>query len=98
MKRSQIDNLLGALALTTKDKLTADFRDLDLQSETDAATLVLLLQSDGLSISVLAKLLELSHSSTVRVADRLEKRSLVRRSRQSEDARGVHLTLTNTGR
>jgi MarR family transcriptional repressor of emrRAB len=97
MKRSQIDNLLGALVLATKDKLTTDFRDLDLRSETDAAALVLLLQFDGMSIGVLANLLELSHSSTVRVADRLEKRSLVRRSRQSEDARGVQLILTNKG-
>jgi MarR family transcriptional repressor of emrRAB len=97
VKRSQIDNLLGALVLTTKDKLTSDFRNLDLRSETDTATLVLLLQSNGMSIGVLADLLELSHSSTVRVADRLEKRSLVRRTRQSEDARGVGLILTNKG-
>jgi MarR family transcriptional repressor of emrRAB len=98
VKRSQIDNLLGALALTTKDNLTSDFRGLDLHSETDVATLVLLLQFEGLSIRGLAELLELSHSSTVRVADRLENRSLVRRSYRSEDARGVQLTLTNTGR
>lgn len=98
VKCKQIDNLLGALVLATKDKLTSDFRSLDLQSETDAATLVLLLQSDGLSIGALADLLVLSHSSTVRVADRLEKRLLVRRSRQSEDARGVELSLTNRGR
>ena len=98
MKRSQIDNLLGALALMTRDKLTSNFRDLNLQSETDAAALVLLLQADGLSIGVLATHLELSHSSTVRVADRLEKRLLVRRSRQSEDARGVQLALTPQGR
>jgi DNA-binding MarR family transcriptional regulator len=98
VKRSQIDNLLGALVLATKDKLVADFRHLNLHSETDAATLVLLMQSDGMSIGELADLLGLSHSSTVRVADRLAKRSLLRRSRQGEDARGVQLLLTNTGR
>lgn len=97
MKRRQIDNLIGALALTTKDKLTCEFRGLDLRSETDAATLILLLQFDGMSIGGLVDLLELSHSSIVRVADRLEKRALVRRSRQSEDARGVQLVLTVKG-
>ncbi len=84
--------------LTTKDKLTSDFRNLDLESETDAATLVLLSQSDGMSIGALADLLELSHSSMVRAADRLEKRSLLRRSRESDDARSVRLILAPKGR
>jgi DNA-binding MarR family transcriptional regulator len=98
VKRSQIDNLFGALVLKTHDALTSDFEGLGLQTATDAATLILLLQSDGASITRLADVLELSHSSTVRVADRLEKRQLVSRLRQNEDARGVRLHLTKKGR
>jgi MarR family transcriptional regulator, negative regulator of the multidrug operon emrRAB len=97
VKRSQIDNLLGALVLKTHDALTLDFGRLGLRTATDAATLILLLQSDSASISALADVLELSHSSTVRVVDRLEKRQLVSRSRQDDDARSVRLRLTKKG-
>ena len=97
MKRSQIDNLLGALALKTHDALTLDFAGLGLRTATDAATLILLLQSDSASIGALADVLELSHSSTVRVVDRLEKRQLVSRVRQNDDARSVRLRLTKKG-
>jgi len=98
VKRGQIDNLLGAVALKTHDALTADFEALGLPTATDAAALILLLQSDGAFIGALADVLHLSHSSTVRVADRLEKRQLLNRLRQNEDARGVRLHLTKKGR
>lgn len=97
MKSSQIDNLLGALVLAIHDKMTSDFGKLGLRTVTDTATLILLLQLEHTSISKLADLLELSHSSTVRVADRLEKRQLVSRLRQDDDARSVRLSLTEKG-
>jgi MarR family transcriptional repressor of emrRAB len=97
VKRSQIDNLLGALALETNDALTSDFMELGLRTATDAATLILLMQSESASIGALARVLELSHSSTVRVVDRLEKRQLVSRVRQNDDARSVRLRLTKKG-
>jgi DNA-binding MarR family transcriptional regulator len=89
VKSSQIDNLLGALVLAIHDKMTSEFGELGLRTATDTATLILLLQSGHASISALADLLELSHSSTVCVVDRLEKRQLVSRLCQDRDGRSV---------
>jgi MarR family transcriptional regulator, negative regulator of the multidrug operon emrRAB len=97
VKTGQIDNLLGALALTIHDRMTSDFGELGLRTATDAATLILLLQSGHTSIGALAELLQLSHSSAVRVADRLEIKRLIGRSRHDDDARSVQLALTATG-
>ncbi len=95
--RRRIDNLLGALVLTTHDRVSATFRKLDLRTASDAATLILILNSGALSIGALAKILNLSHSSMVRVADRLARRGLVTRSRDDKDAREVVLNLTRKG-
>ena len=96
--RRRIGNLLGAFVLTAFDGIGVAFRDLDLRTMTDAATLIRIFNKGAQSIGALAKMLEISHSSMVRVADRLSRRGLVTRSRVEEDAREVVLNLTQKGR
>ena len=84
MKRSQIDNLLGALVLKTHDALTSDFGGLGLRTATDAATLILLLQSDGsFHYCIGRRPGVVSFIDRPRRGSRLEKRQLVSRLRQN---------------
>ena len=57
--RQEAENLFGAAALAMHDVVLTAFDTLDLRTTTDAATLILLLQSGQLSIGTLAELLEL---------------------------------------
>lgn len=96
--RAKAENLFGAAALVVQDAVNDALRTLDLKTNTDAAVLVLLQQSNALSISALAALLDLEHSSMVRAADRLVSRGLVMREANPTDARGADLVLTPSGR
>jgi MarR family transcriptional repressor of emrRAB len=95
--RQKAENLLGAAALAIQDAISAAFRSLDLKTNTDAAALVLLKQSNKLSISSMAVLLDLEHSSMVRAVDRLVSRRLVTRESNPADARQAVLALTPAG-
>jgi len=95
--RQEAENLFGAAALAMHDVVLPAFDALDLRTTTDAATLILLLQSGNLSIGTLAELLDLEHSSMVRVADRLVRRSLITRDPDPVDARRAVLALTPAG-
>jgi DNA-binding MarR family transcriptional regulator len=95
--RQEAENLFGAAALAMHDVVLTAFDALDLRTTTDAATLILLLQSGKLSIGTLAELLDLEHSSMVRVGDRLVRRSLITRDPDPVDARRAVLALTPAG-
>jgi DNA-binding MarR family transcriptional regulator len=95
--RHEAENLLGATALAVHDAVLPAFDALGLKTATDAATLILLLQGGTLSIGALAELLDLEHSSMVRVGDRLVRRSLVTRDPDPADARRAVLRLTAVG-
>jgi MarR family transcriptional repressor of emrRAB len=62
-----------------------------------AALVALTTFLDGCSIEQLRQVVGLSHSATVRLVDKLERRSLVTR-RQAGDRRAVEIQLTPTGR
>jgi DNA-binding MarR family transcriptional regulator len=49
------------------------------------------------SVGALAERLQIRHHSVVELADRLERRKLVKRARSGADRREVHLTLTPRG-
>ncbi len=55
-------------------------------------------QEDSLSVSDLAKRVHLSPSTVVGIVDRLEKRGLLRRIRQSNDRRIVSVQMTEQGK
>jgi MarR family transcriptional regulator, negative regulator of the multidrug operon emrRAB len=95
--RHEVENLFGATALAVHDVVLPAFGALGLKTTTDAATLILLLQGGTLSIGALADLLDLEHSSMVRVGDRLVRRSLVTRDPDPADARRAVLRLTAAG-
>jgi MarR family transcriptional repressor of emrRAB len=88
-------NLLGALALAVVDRIDRVSAEAA-GSLTRAATLVLLDDVPGCSIDWLARRLDLSHSATVRLVDRLATARLVER-RPGSDRRTAALHLTADG-
>jgi MarR family transcriptional repressor of emrRAB len=87
------DDLIGAAALAISGAVWAAFR----MEPSDAAALNVVLAEPGISISGLSRTLGLSHSATVRVADRLELDGLVVRSSPGP-GRTVALATTQLGR
>lgn len=90
-------NLLGALALALADALN---HEAELRAQHGAAApaaLVTIGFYEGDSIDALARVLNLSHSATVRLVDRLERDALVER-RDGPDGRTSALHLTRRGK
>jgi MarR family transcriptional regulator, negative regulator of the multidrug operon emrRAB len=81
-------NLFGAAALAVADRLTAAPRD--------AALLALDDWLAGATVDALARVVGLTHSGAVRLADRLEGEGLLQR-RPGADGRSVALHLTPAG-
>jgi DNA-binding MarR family transcriptional regulator len=97
-RERQAANLLGALALALDDRLKRAVTEASGVSESDAVALSALhhfLASP--SVDLLARVLGLSSSGTVRLVDRLEKAGLVRRT-TAPDGRVTSVALTATGR
>jgi DNA-binding MarR family transcriptional regulator len=86
-------DLLGAAALAISAAVWATCR----MEPTDAAALNAVIADPGISITKLSRILGLSHSATVRVADRLESGGLVTRS-PAGHGRTVALTGTQCGK
>jgi MarR family transcriptional regulator, negative regulator of the multidrug operon emrRAB len=97
MSRMRTANLLGALSTAVSGRLAAGMRTHPNQGDASTAALRLLATYDGCSNAMLSQALELSHSATVRLVDKLEEAGLVI-SRQGADRRSVALALTPTGR
>lgn len=91
-------NLLGALALALVDK-TATALEGALGAGGNAVPALLTIGTrPDRSVDQLARVLRLSHSTTVRIVDRLEDGGWVRRMRATDDSRSVLLRLTRAGR
>ena len=91
------NNLLGALSLALTDR-TDDALSTTLGAGANAsAALMSIGARPGESIDQLARVLDLNHSTTVRIVDRLEQSGWVRRTRGGRDGRAVSLTLTRSG-
>ncbi|KAA1003688.1 MarR family transcriptional regulator [Paraburkholderia panacisoli] len=67
-------------------------------SSSHVGELLLLALGDARSSAELSRLLGINSGFVTRVVDRLERRGLVRRGRNSPDRRVVDLTLTEAGR
>lgn len=92
----ELGNRLGALALALND---AQLRGMEAACGLGAsatAALVTLGEYPGLSVAGLSGIVGLSHSATVRLADDLARRGLLRRV-AGADRRSVGLTLTEEG-
>jgi MarR family transcriptional repressor of emrRAB len=93
----RLANLMGALALGIADRVRlAISEQASLGGETLAA-LVAIGHAPGLSIGQLSHVLRLSHPGTVRVVDRLEDASFLKRWPSPHDRRAVALHLTAAG-
>jgi MarR family transcriptional repressor of emrRAB len=99
MTEEQAGNLLGALALVLTDRVQEAAEDAGGQAPSAAAALSSLrhFQFDP-SVDLLARILGLTSSGTVRLVDRLVAAGLVRRERPATDARVATLRLTPAGR
>lgn len=96
----QAANLLGALALALSDRLEGATTEAALVAENDAVALAALHEFlDSPRVDLLAQVLGLTSSGTVRLLDRLEDAGLVRRSRTAgDDGRVTSVALTAAGR
>ena len=83
---------MGALALALCDRMEAD-RSAALPD----AALIHLSHCRSPTIESLRRVLNLSHSATVRLADRLESAGLAKRCKDGVDRRAVYLRLTGEG-
>lgn len=93
-------NLLGALALAVSDAMLEAARE-EVDGPSASAAIVRIGKYPGQPIEFLSSALQLSHSATVRLVDRLQAEELVRRERDPEgsntDRRSVALHLTPRG-
>ena len=96
MNEERTANLLGALALALTDRITSEAETRAQHGAAAPAALVSIGADPGLSIGSLATVINLTHSATVRLVDRLAVNQLVER-RAGADERSVGLHLTRRG-
>lgn len=96
MRTEQVENLLGALAISVTDAVAHGIEDSEGAYGSDTFALVLLQHAARLRMDVLARQLRLAQSSTVRLVDRMESEGLVRRD-AGDDRRTVFVSLTPRG-
>lgn len=97
MPKLRTANLLGALACEIAERLDQMLKDHPNASDSAAAALNVIGFYEGCSNNALSRALKLSHTTTVRLIDKLAAQGLVER-RQGTDRRAVSLFLTKRGR
>lgn len=85
------------LALAVADQMAGAMTDAAAQGGGAPAALVQIADHPGLTIEELRRRIGLSHSTVVRLLDRLAARGLIRRDRNQQDARTAGLRLTEQG-
>jgi DNA-binding MarR family transcriptional regulator len=93
---TRLENLLGALGVALVDSMDNAFDEACAVGDSAPAALILIHENPDTRIEALARYLELSHSGTVRLVDRLVEAGWVARE-ACEDKRAVVLVLTKTG-
>jgi MarR family transcriptional regulator, negative regulator of the multidrug operon emrRAB len=91
-----IANLLGALSLAVMDRIEQGAREVVGRGGETPAALIVIGYGQGMTNDTLRRILDLSHSGTVRLVDRLVSDHLVER-RPGKDGREVALHLTAKG-
>jgi DNA-binding MarR family transcriptional regulator len=97
MSRLRTANLLGALACEIAERVDLMLKGHPNASDSAAAALNIIGFYEGCSNNALSRALKLSHTTTVRLIDKLAAQGLVER-RQGTDRRAVSLFLTKRGR
>lgn len=97
MSKLRTANLLGALACEIAERLDQRLKNHPNESDSAAAALNVIGFYEGCSNNALSRALKLSHTTTVRLIDKLTAQGLVER-RQGDDRRAVSLFLTKRGR
>jgi DNA-binding MarR family transcriptional regulator len=93
---NRLENLVGALGLALSDTIADSFEPACELSDSAPAALFLIRFNPETRIEALARYLELSHSGTVRLVDRLVREGWVARE-ACDDLRAVVLVLTPAG-
>ena len=93
---NRLENLVGALGLALSDTMANSFEGACELSDSAPAALILIRFNPDTRIEALARYLDLSHSGTVRLVDRLVREGWVGRE-ACEDLRAVVLVLTRAG-
>jgi DNA-binding MarR family transcriptional regulator len=93
----QVQNTLGALSLALHDRITRAFVERTGSGSSGAVALASLYVRGPMNIEALRRILGLTHSTCVRLADHLEAAGLVRRCPSAADLRIVELELTDAG-
>ena len=97
MPKLRTANLLGALSTEIAGRLEQQLRKHPNATDSGVAALNIIGFYEGCSNGALSRALQLSHTATVRVVDKLEAAGLVE-SRSARDRRSVALYLTSRGR
>lgn len=97
MTKLRTANLLGALACEIAERLDQRLKNHPNESDSAAAALNVVGFYEGCSNNALSRALKLSHTTTVRLIDKLVEQGLVER-REGIDRRAVSLFLTRRGR
>jgi DNA-binding MarR family transcriptional regulator len=98
MSQLRTANLLGALSVAVGDRLEEELKSHPNQNDSASAALNLIGFYEGCTNGALSAALGLSHTTTVRLLDRLEAQGLVERRPAETDQRAVALYLTRKGR
>lgn len=96
MKANQLANVVGAWALSIVSGMEKAIGASSQQSESDLLALLAIAQQPALSIDQLRHILQLSHSATSRVVDRLASSRFVLRE-SGPDGRTLSLMATDHG-
>ncbi len=97
MTRLRTANMLAAFAGEITERATAALKDHPNQTDSAFAALNIMSYWEGITNAQLARALDLSHTATVRLVDKLEAQGYVE-ARAGEDKRATHLHLTSAGR
>jgi MarR family transcriptional regulator, negative regulator of the multidrug operon emrRAB len=93
---TRLENQLGALGIALGDSMDSAFDEACAVGDSAPAAMILIHENPDTRIEALARYLELSHSGTVRLVDRLVEARWVARE-ACEDKRAVVLVLTKAG-
>jgi MarR family transcriptional repressor of emrRAB len=91
-----LENQLGALGIALGDSMDQAFDEACAVGDSAPAAMILIHENPDTRIEALARYLELSHSGTVRLVDRLVEAGWVARE-ACDDKRAVVLVLTKAG-
>ncbi|WP_343562453.1 MarR family winged helix-turn-helix transcriptional regulator [Kiloniella sp. b19] len=97
VNESYSNNLLGAFATAVASSIETRVSKVGNLGINEAATLVAVSNHPGDTIDVLSRVLNLTHSGTVRLVNRLESEGLIERRKSLKDARAVTVHVTAKG-